>query len=110
MESFHPLAVRWYKKNRPEVIRGQLSSNFKAEGVRETFPHFLVHHLLLNFLARPDFVAYNHKHKKELSRQICQRLFKTLSVAWTIRSQEELDAARDGFTLFIFESFIPKED
>ena len=110
MESFHPLAVRWYKKNRPEVIRGQLSSNFKKEGIKEVFTFFLVHHLIFNFLARPDFIAYNHKYKKTLSRQLCQRLFKALSVAWTIRSQEELDAARDGFTMFIFESFIPKED
>lgn len=113
MESFHPMAVRWYRKHRPQVIRGQLSSNFrldnKKDGKKEPFSHFLVHHLLFNFLARPDFIAYNHKHKKVLSRQICQHLFKALSVAWTIRSQKEMDDARDGFTLFIFESFIPTE-
>lgn len=108
MESFHPLAVRWYKKHRPQVIRGQLSANFRDENKKEIFSHFLVHHLLLNFLARPDFIAYNHKHKKVLSRQICQHFYKALSVAWTIRSQQELDDARDGFSLFIFESFIPR--
>lgn len=27
--------------------------------------------------------------------------------AWTIRSQEELDAARNQFDIFIFDSFIP---
>lgn len=108
MESFHPLAVRWYKKHRSQVIRGQLSSNFKAELKKEAFSHFLVHHLLLNFLARPDFIAYNHQYKQVLSRRICQHFYKALSVAWTIRSQEELDAARDSFSLFIFEKFIPE--
>lgn len=109
MESFHPLAVRWYKKNRPEVIRGQLSSNFREDG-KEPIERFLVHHLLFNFLARPDFIAYNHKYKKAVSRTICQKFFHALSVAWTIRSQKEMDDARDAFSLFIFESFIPRCD
>ena len=30
VESFHPLAVKWYRDHRPEVIRGQLSSNFRV--------------------------------------------------------------------------------
>lgn len=108
MESFHPLAVHWYRKNRPEVIRGQLSSNFNSADKREPFSQFLVHHLLTNFLARPDFIAYAHTHKGNLSRRLCRTLFGALSVAWTLRSQEELDACRDDFDLFIFESFIPK--
>ena len=110
MESFHPMAVRWYKKHRPQVVRGQLAADFKKELEKEKFSHFLVHHLLLNFLARPDFIAYNHKHKRALSRRICQHFYKALSVAWTIRSQKELDEAKDGFTLFIFEGFVPRRD
>lgn len=107
VESFHPYAVRWYKEHRPNVIRGQLSSNFKKDG-KEDFAMFMVHHLLTNFLCEPDFIAYNHLFKKNFSRQICRYLFRALSVAWTIRSQEQLDAAKEDFDLFIFEGFIPK--
>lgn len=109
VESFHPLAVRWYRKNRPEVIRGQLSSNFNKPDKKEPFEQCLVHHLLTNFLCRPDFIAYDHHHKTCLSRKLCQALFHPLDVAWTIRSQKELDACKQDFDLFIFERFLPKE-
>lgn len=109
IESFDPRAVRWYKKHRPEVVRGQLSSNFNKPERREKITEFLVHYLLLNFLGRPDFIAYDHHFKKNISRQIACNLFGALKVAWTIKSQEELDRARDDFKLFIFEGFIPKE-
>ena len=108
MESFLPFAVRWYKKNRPEVIRGQLSGNLSENGKKEPLDRWLVHHLLTNVLTRPDFIAYCHIDKSNLSRRLCRSLFRLLSVAWTIRSQEQLDASKGDFDLFIFEGFIPK--
>lgn len=110
MESFHPLAIRWYRKHRSQVIRGQLSENFSTSKKREAFPLFLVHYLLLNFIGKPDFIAYNHLHKKNISRTLCQHLYQALGVTWTIRSQKELDEARDAFSMFIFEGFIPREE
>lgn len=110
IESFHPFAVRWYKKNRPDVVRGQLSSNFNKPGKREPFVQTLVHYLLTNALCRPDFIAYDHRHKYNLSRLLCKALLRPLNVAWTIRSQEELDMSARDFDLFIFEGFIPKAD
>ena len=109
IESFHPHAVRWYREHRPQVIRGQLSANFSQPGQPEKRGEMLVHHLLTNALCRPDFIAYDHHAKGNLSRVLCRRLFGALSVAWTIRSQQELDAARGDFDLFIFEQFIPRD-
>ena len=108
MESFHPFAVNWYKNNRPDVVRGQLSANFKKEDQKEGFQEWLVHMLLTNVLARPDFVAYSHKSANNLSRRLT-RAFGATAVAWTIRSQEELDKKHKEFDLFIFEGFVPKE-
>ena len=108
MESFHPFAVQWYKKNRPDVVRGQLSANFKKEGQKESVQEWLVHSLLINVLGRPDFVAYSHKSANNLSRNLT-RLWGATAVAWTIRSQEELNRNKKNFDLFIFEGFIPKE-
>lgn len=108
VESFDPRVLLWYKKSRPEVIRGQLSSNFNKPGRREPITEFLVHYMLTNFLSKPDFIAYEHLHKRNLSRMLCCNLFGALSVAWTIKSQSEMDKARDSFKLFIFEGFIPR--
>lgn len=107
IESFHPLAVKWYKDHRPEVVRGQLSSNFNKPGKTESPPMLLVHYLLLNFLGRPDFIAYDCRFKKNLSRILCRKMYSALSVAWTVKSQKELDECRKDFDLFIFEGFIP---
>ena len=107
IESFHPLAVRWYRKHRPNIVRGQLSEDFTRE--KHSIPYFLLSHLIGNCYAAPDFVAYNCKHKNELSRNICRRLYRSLSVAWTVQSQEELQKVSKSFDLFIFEDFVPAQ-
>ncbi len=112
IESFNPLGVFWYRKNRPEIVRGFLSDNHYKEGQRE-FPRIvysLTHNLLLNFLIKPDFIAYNHHYYKDLSRSICRYLYRALSVAWTIKSQEDLENRAGDFDLFIFDSFVPKKE
>jgi len=107
VESFHPFAMKWYRENRPEIIRGQLSTDFDKPGRKEPVTERLVHYLITNFLCRPDFIAYDHRHKHNLSRLVCQ-LFHPLNVAWTIKSQRELDLNQKNFDLFIFEGFVPK--
>lgn len=109
IESFNPFAVRWYKKNKPNVIRGQLSSALNHECNKKDLGFFAVEHLLTNVLTRPDFIAYNHLFKNEMGRFICKNLFKCLSVTWTIKSVEELEKAKNDFDIFIFEGFIPPE-
>ena len=109
MESFHPLAVEWFRKNRPEIIRGQLSTNyFKDEPKRKWSEKFILTNLLLNFKARPDFIAFNHIWSGSPAYTLCRKLFDVENVAWTIRSQEELEKAKNVFQVIIFDSFIPE--
>ncbi len=105
IESFHPLAVFWYRRHRPDIVRGQLSEDFTREKL--TFPRFLLSHLIGNCYASPDFVAYNCLHRKELSRVLCGSLYRSLRVAWTVRSKEELQEIAPFFDLYIFENFLP---
>lgn len=109
VESFHPLALNWYKIHHPKIVRGQLSSNFNSPERKERIEERIVHYLLTNFICKPDFIAYDHRFKNNGSRLICRYLYRSLSVAWTIRSKEELEAARKSFDLFIFEDFIPEK-
>lgn len=109
IESFNPLVLLWYRKNRPGVIRGQLSTNnHKDQLGGNIFANFALSNLLLNFLSRPHFIAYNHRYRNTLSFRITTGLLGALPVAWTIRNQEELEEAKKNFRVFIFEGFLPK--
>ncbi len=107
IESFNPLGVLWYRRNRRRVVRGQLSDAFYREGEYMGFLAFFLQNLLFNWLGKPDFVAYNHKHPRMLSRSLCRGLYRSTAAAWTIKSREELEAAKKHFDIFIFDSFMP---
>lgn len=108
IESFHPYAVRWYKIHRPEVIRGQLSENFmQVEKYKGKLLYWMLGNLMFNFLGRPDFIAYNHRDYKNISRRLCSKLG-ALPVAYTIKSQAQYENVKNEFDLFIFDSFILK--
>ena len=104
IESFHPLALMWYRKNRPDVLRGQLCEEFfRTAKFKGKLLYFVLSYLVFNFLTRPDFIAYNHEHAHNISRRICRKSG-ALSVAYTIKSQQEYERVKDKFDLFIFDS------
>ena len=107
IESFHPLAVMWYRKNRPDILRGQLCEEFwKLSKERKGLQYRLLGYLLTNVATRPDFVAYYHVHHKNMSRRL-HRLLGGLAVCYTIKNQADYDEAKKHFSLIIFDSFIP---
>lgn len=109
IESFNPMVLMWYRKYRNNVVRGQLSEAFLKTGEFKGALYFALQNLLFNWMTKPDFIAYNHKHASMTSRQLCRKLYRNMAVAWTIKSQEELVVAKDKFDIFIFDSFIPQK-
>lgn len=108
IESFHPFGLIWYRKNKPNIVRGQLASDFiKEKTAGSKFQYFILKHLLLNFLSKPDFIAYHYIYKNDLSFTLCRKLYKVKAVAWTIQSQKDLEDNKDIYHLFIFDSFLP---
>lgn len=92
IESFHPMIVRWFKKNAPQILRGQLSAPPQAfEGTLSRITAFLLSHLLTNFLARPHFIAY-HKGQVPFPVRLCQKLG-ALRAVWTLRDEDYTDAS-----------------
>lgn len=103
IESFHPGVLRWFKKHRKDVMRGQLASRFvKEKGF--SFSHFLCQSLMINFLGRPHFVAYRHLYGKSLVLRFC-RLCGAMSVAWTVKSKKEFRLCQKYFDAYIIEGF-----
>lgn len=108
MESFDPRCVRWLKQNRPDIIRGQLSENWLASPniPLPTVLKWALTHNRLNFLTRPDFVAYrfSHRNATRTNRRCMKRM---VGVSWTIKSQADFDTAVAEGWLPIFEGFRP---
>ena len=103
VESFNPMLLFWYRKHRPEVIRGQLYTNVvKSNGFSAL--NLLLTGMLFNFLVRPDFVAYD-KARPEAIPVVMTRLFGAGQYVWTIKSREEYLKKKKAFA--IFEGFVP---
>lgn len=110
VESFNPLGVLWFRTHRPDVMRGQLSDCYaRTIKKEEQFPliHRPAEYLAGNFLTKPDFVAYNVKYERNLSRRLCRSLFKNTAVCWTVQTPEEMKEAQKHFDIVIFEGFEP---
>lgn len=105
IQSFYPFVLSWYKKNRPEICRGQLASAFKKDKLHMR----MLGLLLFNVLARPDFVSYEFSHKNELSRRLCTKMG-AFPVAWTFRRENEQESCKNDFGAYIFEGFLPKNN
>lgn len=110
IESFNPLVVKYLKDNEPQIIRGQLSENyFKTKNKLNTLLKFILTNLLFNFINKPDYIAYDCINTNNLSFRIISKLYKAECIAWTIKSQEQLEQNKKYYKCFIFDSFIPKK-
>ena len=109
LESFDPRCIHWLKKNRPDLIRGQLTEDFVHNAKSPLHPvlKFILTHQLENFLCRPDFIAYKFRDRKTISMTLCKKLWKLETVTWTLISKEEYDTAVAEGWIPIFENFIP---
>lgn len=110
LESFDPRVLLWLRKNRPELLRGQLTQNFwkHPEGLNP-FLRLVLTNLLCNAAVRPDFVACRLEDRKGLALRLCRRMG-VRSAYWTIRSARDLRMAEAEGALVIFEQFDPKEE
>lgn len=109
IESFNPLSLKVVKERMPEIPRGILSHRYyEYENYRKPL-YFILQSLLLNFLCRPAFIAYDHKHAKAFGLRFARSFFGVPTLAWTVRSREDEQIARkNGFDGIIFENYIPE--
>ncbi len=107
VESFHPLAMRYFRRNAPQVIRGQLAygGRWKKEDNALAL-HCAMKHLLVNCISRPHFVAYSVPTDHTFAMWMMKRVYRPLLAAWTIRDQHTLDQAQE-YNYPIFELFTP---
>lgn len=108
LESFDPRCVAWLKKNRPHLIRGQLTENYlSSKSKLHPVLKFVLTHQMGNFLVLPDFVAYRFADRKTFSNILVRKLWGAQGVTWTVKSQEDYDTAVAEGWIPIFEGFCP---
>ncbi len=106
IESFNPAIVRWFRRHRPNVVRGQLAMRLKGYGTLPLHQGLILSGMLANFAARPHFAAFRH----EDSRRLSLRLFRMMGgklVGWTVRETDDIEYCKHFFDTIIFEYFRP---
>ena len=108
MESFDSRCVMELKKHYPHIIRGQLAYDYFT-GKAEIPPvlKWALKHQVLNFVTRPDFVAYQYRDRKTVGNFLARKFWGLEGVTWTLRTKEEYDTAVAEGWIPIFENFTP---
>ena len=106
VESFSPLVVRYFRLKDPSRVRGQLSQSAGAwKGKLRSWQGFIFSRMLLNFLARPQFIAYGIGPKSWPVR-LCEALG-PMKVCWTARDAALHDKLMAENDAVIFEGYRP---
>ena len=100
VESFDPRIVAWFRFHAPELLRGQLAQTDYPE--QSPFQGFVLRNCLLNFLARPQFIAYQLV-KRPLTVRLAEALG-AMRVAWTSHEPKN----EKGQDAVIFEFYRPR--
>lgn len=107
LESFDPRCIRWLRKHRPDLVRGQLSENWlKTKSQLPWLLKLILTFHISNVYTRPDFIAYKFADRNVFATKICRKLWKIQGVTWTLKSREDFETAKQEDWIPIFEGFI----
>jgi len=104
--AFAPGSVAWFRRNAPEVVRGQLSGSYRGEGGPNVLRRFAYRHLLMLGVSRPDFVAHETNCLGLPSSRLWRRFGGPL-LTWTAKTPADYARARPLADAIIFEAFEP---
>lgn len=111
IESFNPLLIGYVKRKRPEYKRGQLVTILKKKDANQPLPvRFMLSHMLLNFISRPHFIAFDMMKKPTVGILAASSVLGAKKFAWTVRSAEDYNSLKERGVLSIFENFTPSGD
>ena len=100
VESFNPWIVAWFRKNAPDILRGQLIIPFSDLDL-PFFKAFLGSHGMFNCVCRPQFISHRAGPKAATVR-LAERMG-AMRVLWTAHDR----SAEAGNDAVIFEHFQP---
>ena len=102
VQAFNPYSLEIFKKNAPQIQRGQLSCFFEKADL-SLIKRAVLKRLKLNKVSSPDFISYAGK---DLPNKYVTKT-KLPVLAWTARSNADMEKFLPYCDNIIFENFIP---
>ena len=102
IESFDPRVLRWFKKHRPRIVRGQLCQRAEHYNNQPKALSWALANCAVNFIGRPHFISYRIEEKPRLVRMVLT--MGAMDVCWTSRKTGE----GEGADCVIFENYLPE--
>lgn len=105
IKSFSPLIINWFKKHRPNYIRGLLI-NYRKKNLFDK----IALSKFITWLCKPDFISCSYKLHN--NKKIKKYMQKKPVLAWTIKNDKNFQLYKDKFYNLIIDTdkFIEKKD
>lgn len=106
VHSFNPFSLQWFRKHAPDIVRGQISEDFKDDTL-VLYKKVILRHLLMNRFSKPDYIAYKIRCLPFWRAEAMRR--KGIPViGWTVKTEADLKKARTYCDNIIFEGIRPE--
>ena len=93
IESFNPLLIKNMRKQMPQSYCGLLYTNVCRDKQKTNALNLLLTAMAFNFLARPDFIAYNKLDRESFFVKLTTKFYRAPKFVWTLKNEEELALA-----------------
>lgn len=91
IKSFNPFSINYFRKNFPDAIRGQLSSDFKYKKMN-IIKRLFLSKMLYNIISKPDFISYDIRALP--NKKVTKMKNNKLILGWTIKNKDDLKKAK----------------
>ncbi len=111
VESFNPFLLKRMKELRPKITRGQLVTSLNKRKMKEqsAIKNYVLAAMLTNFLARPNFIAYDMNYPNTLAIFVTTKLFGAPKCVWTVDKNDDYVKYLSEKKYPIFDRFTPKK-
>lgn len=106
VQSFDPYALRWFRRQAPSVLRGQLAGAL-AGSAHGAATRFASRSLLVAAISRPHFVHYELAALPSAWVRLARALFRMPLVCWTVRSEDDRARAVALRAGYVFDAIRP---
>lgn len=103
IESFNPLLLGAIRKELPSAYVGLLYTNTCKDRKKYSALNIVISCMGLNFIARPNFIAYSKKYRDSFMVKLVTGLYATPKFVWTVKGDDEIKKAHELSEYPIFE-------